>query len=397
MHGNLYEWVQDVWREDLGTDPQTDPIVTGGDERRTTKGGSYWNQPNFDRAAVRAGGYPSSSGRTTGFRIARTFESPVAITECGQTVVTDAVLVVDLECDLEGFPAIWVGASNITVDLGGHVISGDPADNGVDVHNVGWVTIKNGTLENLLAGVDISGTRWVRVENLTIRNLVTEDLDDFVTAVNVGTSRDVVVRDCIFEFFPEYHKNGIHFYNSDFIVDNIEMNDGGVGVDINGINEVAPGGSTGSVVNSRFVGAKAGVLVQVTDDARVADNEFLDCEVGVVVDTHVPGEITGLTVEGNSMDSWVPWCPFLGDGRLQDSQQCHPRDSVRHFLGLEHGVSGWAGDRMFLRNRQCDLRQRGDGQRDSTCVTVRRLSGNTWENNICETKRGAEIPPCTAR
>jgi len=71
MHGNLAEWTQDIWQQDLGTDPQTDPVGMGDDVRKVVKYGSYWNEPRFSRPANRGGGYPDSAGRTTGFRIAR--------------------------------------------------------------------------------------------------------------------------------------------------------------------------------------------------------------------------------------------------------------------------------------------------------------------------------------
>jgi formylglycine-generating enzyme required for sulfatase activity len=75
MHGNVGEWVQDGWKEHLGTDPQTDPLEAGEDERKVTKGGNYYSQPRFNRSAIRHAGYPSSGGRTTGFRIARSVGS----------------------------------------------------------------------------------------------------------------------------------------------------------------------------------------------------------------------------------------------------------------------------------------------------------------------------------
>jgi formylglycine-generating enzyme required for sulfatase activity len=402
MHGNLYEWVQDIYRDDLGGGPQTDPVGPGEGDRRTTKGGSYWNEPRFDRAAVRAGGYPSSSGRTTGFRIARSLTSPIAITKCDQTVVTDAVLVVDLVCD-PGVSAIIIAASNITVDLGGHVISAHPEGMGVEgqgvqASNIEWVTLKNGTIENFLDGVGISGTRRASVENLTIRNLVSDDPEVFVSALNAGQNQDIVVKDSFFEFLPVYHKNGIQFYNSTFTVDNIEMVGGNVGVDINGLDYLGPGGSNGSVVNSRFVGTVvAGVLVQVTDDARVADNEFVNCETGVVVDTHVPGGTTGLTVEGNSMYRGFRGVHFWGTSDCSILNNVIRRTGFGIFLDLNMACPDegptpecfYATGNVISGNVVTD--NYIDLQHHPNAV------GNTWEDNTCESKQGAEIPECTAR
>ncbi len=401
MHGNMGEWVQDIWQEDLGTDPQTDPVGTGDDVRKVVKGGSYWNDPRFDRPAIRSGGYPTSAGRTTGFRIARALASPTKITRCGQTVVRDAVLVDDLVCDTGRYEeaGVTVGASYITVDLGGHVISGHPLGIGVSAEDVEGVTIKNGTIEDFLVGMNLVDVREVTVENLSISNLIEDDPDNFVPGLRITRSQNVVVRDSFFEFLPVFHKEAIVLATSEVIIDNIDVKDGSVGVNISsGSDQGIGGGSHASVINSRFVGViLAGVLVQWTDNARIADNEFIRCEEGVSVETKIPGGITGVTIEGNSISHGsCVGIHFMGNSdsevrnnvihdmglgiSLEPNMDCPYGPPEQCFFATDNVVSG-----NVVTGNDVDLRH------DENAV------GNTWENNTCETKEGAEIPACTAR
>jgi Right handed beta helix region len=88
------------------------------------------------------------------------------VTSCGQTVTTNAVLTQDLTCAQAG---IFVGASGITIDLQGHVLSGDKVHAGIYDNGYDNVTIKNGVVRQFAPGVyaPISGTN-----NLTISNVV---------------------------------------------------------------------------------------------------------------------------------------------------------------------------------------------------------------------------------
>jgi len=41
MHGNVYEWCQDVYKGDLGSKPLTDPVNNETKEIRVIRGGSW--------------------------------------------------------------------------------------------------------------------------------------------------------------------------------------------------------------------------------------------------------------------------------------------------------------------------------------------------------------------
>jgi len=258
------------------------------------------------------------------------------------------------------------------------------------------VTVKNGTIEEYLIGVDSWRVRRARFENLTVRNLISWNPDDFVSALRFTLSLDVVVRDSFFEFNPQYHKSGMHLAETEFTVDNIEFKNGGVGVDISGECDTVPKGSRGSVINSRFSGARfSGVLVQCTEYARVADNLFSGNEVGVTVDTHAPGTTTGVVVEENTITGGFRGVVFGGtDGssilnnviygtafgiHLDENAQCPDVPTPDCFYATDNLISGneVTGNGLDLSHHPNAL-------------------GNTWVDNICETWEGAEIPGCIA-
>jgi formylglycine-generating enzyme required for sulfatase activity len=75
MHGNVWEWVQDVWHSNYAGGPSDGSAwMFGGDASvRVVRGGS-WNYPSrYLRSANRIRGLPNSRDDFTGFRIARTF------------------------------------------------------------------------------------------------------------------------------------------------------------------------------------------------------------------------------------------------------------------------------------------------------------------------------------
>jgi nitrous oxidase accessory protein NosD len=87
------------------------------------------------------------------------------ITLCGQTVTTNAVLLLDLACTGDG---VVVGAAGIKIDLGGHSIQGDGVteDVGVDVAGFSNITVSNGVLRNFNTGVYSNGASHMTVSKI---------------------------------------------------------------------------------------------------------------------------------------------------------------------------------------------------------------------------------------
>ncbi len=70
MHGNIWEWCQDWWQEDLGYDAALDPQGPERGEFRVLKGGSWACGAGYVRAALRDRCCPDFSGGSTGLRLA---------------------------------------------------------------------------------------------------------------------------------------------------------------------------------------------------------------------------------------------------------------------------------------------------------------------------------------
>jgi formylglycine-generating enzyme required for sulfatase activity len=76
LHGNVWEWVQDVWHSSYAGAPSDGSAwMSGGDQAlRVLRGGSWSNGPRLLRSANRYGGTPGHRiVDGSGFRIARTF------------------------------------------------------------------------------------------------------------------------------------------------------------------------------------------------------------------------------------------------------------------------------------------------------------------------------------
>ena len=60
---------------------------------------------------------------------------------CGDLIVVDTTLTADLTCPAGTGTALTIDAAGITLDLGGHTISGDPYEVGVMVNGFSGITI----------------------------------------------------------------------------------------------------------------------------------------------------------------------------------------------------------------------------------------------------------------
>jgi parallel beta-helix repeat protein len=96
---------------------------------------------------------------------------PSAAIACGAVLTSSIVLTRDLtNCPGDG---LVVGADGITVDLGGHAVSGDGAqgtssiDAGVRVTGRHGVTVRNGKVSAFDRGVAVTDSDHVRVERIT--------------------------------------------------------------------------------------------------------------------------------------------------------------------------------------------------------------------------------------
>ena len=71
MHGNVWEWVQDLWQEHLGYDPVVDPNGPYTGYHHVLRGGGWHAYARNCRSAARAAYTQGFRGNFTGLRLAR--------------------------------------------------------------------------------------------------------------------------------------------------------------------------------------------------------------------------------------------------------------------------------------------------------------------------------------
>jgi formylglycine-generating enzyme required for sulfatase activity len=71
VHGNVYEWCQDVWHDNYEGAPTDGSawIEGGNQERRVCRGGSWFDGPRFCRSAYRLNVTPANRYYDIGFRV----------------------------------------------------------------------------------------------------------------------------------------------------------------------------------------------------------------------------------------------------------------------------------------------------------------------------------------
>jgi parallel beta-helix repeat protein len=322
---------------------------------------------------------------------------------CGQTITEDTILDEDLMCSLDTQFAIVIGASDITLDLGGHVISGYAPTSGIGgigvfAQGVEGLTIRNGTIEGFNDGIFISETDSVTIENLTIRNQDVIDLNHFITGVKTSGSQNIVVKDMLFEFASAWHKDAVQVYDSNVAVSNIEVHGGsGVTFCYNQVCDPVHAPSNGTVLNSKFSGIYGvGIWVSCTSSLRIEGNEFTGAPgqgEGIQGDAPFLGAVTGLTIEGNYIHDAAIGIEFRGVTKSTISNNVVSGNSIwgiaiRQSLGCLAPEPGWECF-CSIENNITDNQTPGNG---IDLYHYEECLGNIWERNTYVTKEGSEIP-----
>ena len=71
MSGNVWEWVEDSYHDSYNGAPTNGSVWPGDGAKRVLRGGSWFNRPQYARAAERGWGGPASRDYYLGFRVAR--------------------------------------------------------------------------------------------------------------------------------------------------------------------------------------------------------------------------------------------------------------------------------------------------------------------------------------
>jgi len=77
MHGNVWEWCQDVWNKSYAEPgrPDDGSAWLTGENARVRRGGCWYNNPPYLRSAYRIKDHPAIRSQNTGFRLARTLRA----------------------------------------------------------------------------------------------------------------------------------------------------------------------------------------------------------------------------------------------------------------------------------------------------------------------------------
>ena len=75
ISGNVWEWVNDRWTQELGSSHAVDPVGPSGGLMRVVRGGSWGTGAGDTRTASRDAARPERSYESDGFRVARTIPS----------------------------------------------------------------------------------------------------------------------------------------------------------------------------------------------------------------------------------------------------------------------------------------------------------------------------------
>jgi hypothetical protein len=321
---------------------------------------------------------------------------------CGQTITEDTVLTEDLSCPPGTEYALIIGASNITLDLGGHTLSGNAPGTGVFAIDQVGITVRNGAIDGFNYGVFVINTRQVTVENLTVRNLDISDPSHFIFGIHILSSQDVVIRDSLFEFLSVPHKEAVEIFDSFVNVSNIEVHGGGAGVSFSfasGVCDPVNSPSNGTVTDSKFTEIDvAGIWISCSSNALIEGNDFSappGVGVGIQGDAPFLGAVTGLTVKENFIHDTMIGIEFRGISESNVSDNYVFDNPIwgialRQSLGCLTPEPGW--ECFYSTNNViADNETWGNG---ADLFHYEDSTGNTWERNTCETKQGAEIPEC---
>lgn len=331
---------------------------------------------------------------------------------CGQTILADATLTHDLSCQDGSQPAIVTGGSNITLDLGGNVLSGVPVSSenpsrGVFVNNVEGITIKNGTFQDFDEAVFAISSDHILLEDLTVRNLGVEDPMHNIVGFNIVWCNDLVIQDSLFEFNPILHRTAVGLSCRDAVVRNIEVQGGSVGVDLAFAQECSPDIYPNNVTiqNSSFkelsrgpVGT--GFMVQCSHGARILDNLVTGAQVGIAGDAPYLGAVADLVVEGNTVQgngrTDLKGIAFFGttDSRIRNNNVTGFHFGI--LMGESYGC-GMEDPYWVCTHSTNNLIENNVVIGNGIDLFHHELSReNSWGENTCETWEGIEIPECIA-
>ncbi len=318
--------------------------------------------------------------------------TPATSVSCDQTLMQDTKMDGDLTCssDLVPFAALIIGADNVTLDLGGFTITGDSGmfagvflDDGLT-----RITIKNGTIQDFQVNVFAGAAVRLKLSDLIIKNHTRGGVQ-----ITEG-GEDVVIRNSSFLAPAPRCDAGtvaIAFFGvTNLDVNNVDVHGGISGVQIDcALCDGTETPNTGKIRNSTFTGTNTGMFIVNTTDLTVSNNYFSN----TVSSACLPGDAINVLQIGSAPRTGIK----IRNNFIHDN-----------FSGIIIGGSVVAGAEISG-NQIRDNSNFGIGLFESTGNLIKNnitfdngvdlfhnelSSPNTWKNNSCETKEGADIPDC---
>jgi hypothetical protein len=213
-----------------------------------------------------------------------------------------------------------------------------------------------------------------------------------MTGVHVHQSLHVVIEDSQFELCRGV--NAVMQYGSGTTIRKNRFIGGNVGLNYFPVcyNISLPNYSV--IIGNSFTNIPTAIWMTCTNNTRVEGNTMSDSHIAVQAEGPFQGAITGLTVDYNAIST--SGMPIDLSGVIEstvsnnDIRESDWGIAVRESWGCIEPSSNWdcfySTDNLISQNQAV-----GNGL---DLYHHPQAIGNIWENNVCETKDGIEIPPC---
>ena len=312
---------------------------------------------------------------------------------CGEEITQDTTLEGDLTCP--SGPALVVAADNITLDLGGHTVSGgDPQASGggpgILLRSVSGVTVRNGTVAHFEAGIVISGGAGNVVEGVTVQDNIGAADGDFGDGIVVEGSTgnritgNTVRRNGPFSGISLVQDSQGNEVSGNAVTDNnmMHLGDPSAGRQDMGIRMEGPAASANRVLGNTVTGSGSGGIVvlptcvNVEDCAQTPPNE--DNEIAENTASH-----NGTSGRGDGIKLFNAASP-VGP----------TRNTISGNVANNNATYGISVDEGAAENRLARNRARANGQYDGYDGNVSpACDANAWEANDF----GLVNQPCVRR
>lgn len=338
---------------------------------------------------------------------------------CGDVVTSYTKLEADLTC-LAG-SGIVIGSNNVTVNLNGYTLTGDPSVAGsYGIDNTGGfdnIKVKDGSIIGFEQGIRMINATGVNIKNMEFSGQTSSH------AIDIKLGEDVKVKDSSFVLPTVFlGPEAVRLQSVDNVnIKNLDIDGGFIGINFACSPCTDPETpTTGNIKNNLIKGAFTGVLIANSNDAYVKNNTIRD---GVSVVCGFCGPLTipargihvaflsnsGTKISGNQVfDNDGIGIRASGDGtttglevsknnvhdnalegiQLYDTQTSKVakndvKDNGSDGIALLGGSAGNTVEKNIV-----------SGSGGSDLLHDLTSSPNIWKKNTCGTSSGVDIPPC---